>query len=117
MTELTLEPKSEIERNWAMLSHLLGLVPIPIVHILGPFLVWLIKKEESPFIDSHARESVNFQISIFVALLISGWLCLFVIGFLLIIVVLATDIVLVVTAALKAKNGGNFRYPLSLRFF
>ena len=117
MSEVNIQPNLEIERNWAMLAHLLGLVPIPLVHILGPFLVWLIKKGESSFIEENAKEATSFQISVLIALVISWWLCFFVIGFLLVPCVILTDIVLVITAAVKAKNGENFRYPFSLRFF
>ena len=117
MTEVTVEPNLEIERNWAMLAHLLALVPIPLVPVVGPLLIWLIKRGESPFIEAHAKESASFQMTVLLALLISGWLCLFVIGFLLIIGVLIADVVLIITAAFKAKKGENFRYPFTLRFF
>ena len=117
MTEVNIQPNLEIERNWAMLAHLLGLVPIPFIAILGPLLVWLIKKGGSSFIETNAKESASFQITILLALLISGWLCLFVIGFFMIVAVLIADVVLVITAAVKAKNGESFRYPFALRFF
>ncbi len=117
MTEVIDTQKQEIERNWAMLSHLLGLIPIPLVHILGPLLVWIIKKDSSPFVGTHAKESINFQITVFIAFLVSGWLCLFVIGFFCLIAVFVTDLILVVTAAIKAKAGEEFHYPMSLRFF
>ncbi|MCB9757622.1 MAG: DUF4870 domain-containing protein [Candidatus Omnitrophica bacterium] len=117
MTEVSIQPNAEIERNWAMLSHLLGLVPIPLVAILGPLLVWLIKKEESSFVEQNAKESASFQITVLIALLIAGWLCFFIIGFFLIIGILLADLILVITAAIKAKQGLLFRYPFALRFF
>jgi len=54
MTDVTIETNPEIERNWAMLAHSLGLILIPFVNIVGPFLVWLIKRNSSAFIDAHA---------------------------------------------------------------
>ncbi len=117
MTELNIQPNLEIERNWAMLAHLLGLVPIPLIAILGPLLIWLVKKGESSFIESHAKEAASFQITVLIALLISGWLCFFIIGFFLIAAVLLTDLILVFIAAVKAKKGENYRYPFALRFF
>jgi uncharacterized Tic20 family protein len=117
MTEVIDVQNQEIERNWAMLSHLLGLIPIPFVHVLGPLLVWLLKKDSSSFVGTHAKEAINFQITIVIALVVSGWLCLFVIGFLCLIAVFVTDLILVITAASKAKRGESFHYPLSLRFF
>lgn len=117
MSDVTIETNSEIERNWAMLAHFLGLVPIPFVNVLGPLLVWLIKKDKSSFIDAHAREAANFQITFLIAFLISFWLCAVLIGFLLLGIVILTNLVLVFTAAVKAKHGESFRYPFSLRFF
>ena len=117
MTDVTIETNPEIERNWAMLAHALGLILIPFVNIAGPFLVWLIKRNRSAFIDAHAREAANFQITCSIAYFISFWLCAVFIGYLLIGIVFLTDLFLVVTAAVKAKKGESFRYPLSLRFF
>lgn len=117
MTQVTVESNPEIERNWAMLSHVLGLILVPFVNILGPYVVWLIKKDKSSFIDAHAKEAVNFQITCAIAYLISYWLCAVLVGYLLMGVVFLTDLFLVFTAAIKAKNGEAFRYPFSLRFF
>jgi len=117
MTEVIIETKPEIERNWAMLAHLLGLVPIPFVNVLGPLLVWLVKKDTSTFVDAHARESANFQITMLLAFFISVWLCVILIGFFFIVVVAITNLVLVLMAAIKAKKGESFRYPFALRFF
>ncbi|HZV47575.1 MAG TPA: DUF4870 domain-containing protein, partial [Thermodesulfovibrionales bacterium] len=53
-------------RNWGMLCHLGALAAflgIPLGHLLGPFIIWLIKKNDHPFIDEQGKESLNFQIS------------------------------------------------------
>lgn len=117
MSEINIQPNIEIERNWAMLAHLLGLVPIPLVGILGPLGIMLIKKGESAFVETHAREAMSFQITVLIAAIISAWLCFFLIGFLFLAIVFIANFILIISAAVKAKSGENFRYPFSLRFF
>ncbi len=117
MSEVNIQPNLEIERNWAMLAHFLGLVPIPLVGILGPLVILLIKKGESTFVEINAREAMSFQITVLIAVMISAWLCFFLIGFLLLGIIFITNFILVISAAIKAKKGENFRYPFSLRFF
>lgn len=117
MTEVTVEKNPEIERNWAMLAHLLGLIPFPFFNVLGPLLVWLIKKNESTFIATHARESANFQVTMLLAFFVSFWLIAILIGFFLIVALAVTNLVLVFMAAVAAKKGDSFRYPFALRFF
>ena len=65
------------ERTWATLAHLTGLLfflPIPFAHILGPLVVWLLKRSESDFVDRHGKAAVNFQITftIYFLLLLAG---------------------------------------------
>lgn len=112
-------PTSE-ERNWAMIAHLAGLASylgvIPFASIIGPLIVWLLKKDSSAFVDEHGKESLNFQITMSIAFAISVALCLVVIGFFILPFLAIWIIVLVVIAAIKAVNGEHFRYPLSIRF-
>lgn len=117
MTEVNIENNQEIERNWAMLAHFLGLAPMPILNVLGPLLVWLLKKDSSTYIQQHAKEAVNFQVTVLIGLFISFWFCAILIGFLMIGVILITNIVLVFACAIKAKHGEIVRYPFALRFF
>jgi uncharacterized Tic20 family protein len=116
------EPTSD-EKTWAMLAHLSGflgyLVVIPFASIIGPLVVWLLKKDASTFVDEHGKESINFQItmSIFYAI---TWVLLFSIIFTLIAIPLfgllgVWIVVLVIVAAIKAVNGEDFRYPLTIR--
>ena len=71
-----------------MLSHasaLLGFVVPWVFHVLGPLIVWLAKRADSPEIDAHGRESLNFQISMLIYNLVAGVLCLVLIGFVLLL--------------------------------
>jgi uncharacterized Tic20 family protein len=104
--------------NIAMLCHLLALIGYFTVigHIVGPLILWLIKKDEHPFIDEHGKESLNFQISMSIYFLLSIPLwCLF-IGIPITVVLAVVDLVLVIIAGLKAANGEHYRYPMTIRF-
>lgn len=103
---------------WAMLCHLgafAGYI-IPFGQIIVPLAIWLIKKEESPLIEDQGRESLNFQISMTIYLIISVILTLIIIGFVLLIAVAIFDIVMVIIASVKANSGQRYRYPLTIRF-
>jgi uncharacterized Tic20 family protein len=105
-------------KTWGMLCHLAAFAGyvIPFGNIFGPLVVWLIKKDQSAFVDYHGKESVNFQLTITIAAMISAFLCLVLIGLILLPVVLLFDLIMKVIAAVKASNGERFRYPLSIRF-
>ena len=111
-------PLTSEVRNWAMLCHLIALLAAPLVgfgHIVGPLVVWLLKREVHPFIDDQGKESLNFQISVSLyTLVLLPSLCI-VIGFPLLIALGIADVILVIVAAIKASSGQTFRYPLCLR--
>jgi len=101
-----------------MLSHLLALVGylvIPFGNVAAPLIIYLMKKDESPFVADQAKESLNFQISVCIYALISGVLILILIGFLLLIVVGVAGAILTIIASVKAANGEAYRYPLTIR--
>ena len=105
------------DRQWVLLAHLGTLLGYTIV--LGNFLVapfiWLSKKEETTGVADHAKESLNFQLSLTLYLLLSIPLIFLGIGVALIIVLVLLNIVLVIRAALEGDKGRFFRYPLNLR--
>lgn len=105
------------ERSWAMGAHLAALAGfiIPFGNIIGPLIIWLIKKDESPFVDDQGKESLNFQISITIYCIIAALLILIVIGIFLLIGLAILDIVLIIIATVKANSGEKFRYPLTIR--
>ena len=112
--------KDEKQANtWGMLCHLTALslfIGIPFGHIIGPLVVWLIKKDECPFVDEHGKESVNFQISMTIYGIVSVILFIILIGFVLLGVLLIAELVLVIMASVKASNGEKFSYPYTIRF-
>jgi uncharacterized Tic20 family protein len=106
-------------RMWAMFCHLAGLAGLilPAVGcIVGPLIIWQIKKDDFPFVDEQGKEAVNFQISILIYALVSGLLCFACVGFILAPAVAIFDIVFLLIAAVKANDGVHYRYPLCIRF-
>lgn len=106
-------------RRWAMLCHLsalVGLLGNGLGFLVAPLVVWLLKKEDDPFIDDQGKEAVNFQITMFIALFVSGILVLVVIGIALLVVVGIMMIVFPILGAIRANEGETYRYPFSIRF-
>lgn len=106
------EEISKDARMWAMLCHLLGLF----TSFLGPLIVWLIKKDESSFVDNQGKEALNFQITVAIALIASGLLCFACIGIVLMPAVGIVDLVFCIVACAKANGGEAYRYPVCIRF-
>ena len=105
------------ERTWSMAAHvsaLLTLVGIP--SMIGPLVVWLMKKDSSPMVDAHGKEAVNFNISFMLYGIASIILIVVLIGILLIPIVLITWFVLVIIATTRASRNEFYRYPLTIRF-
>ncbi len=109
-------PSAE-EKQWAMFAHLSTLSGfiIPLGNLLGPLIIWQIKKNDMPFVDDQGKEALNFQITVFIAGLISAVLTMVLIGLLLLPIVAIAWIVLSIMAGVKANNGEAYRYPWTLR--
>lgn len=108
------QPVREItsdDKNMAMLCHLLAIF----TSFIGPLVIWLIKKDESPFVNEQGKEALNFQITVIIAMCVSGLLTFVCIGALLIPVVGVVDLVFCIMATVKTSRGETYRYPVSLR--
>jgi len=114
-----LQSEDKDSRMWSMFCHLTALsafVGIPFGNIIGPLIIWLIKKEEFPMVDDQGRESLNFQISMTIYTIVSFFLCFVIIGFLILPAVLLVDLILVIVGSVKANKGEVYRYPFTIRF-
>ena len=101
------------DRLLGLLSHLLAIVPG--VGILGPLVIYLVKRGQSSFVEENAKESLNFQITMILAFIISGILLVVWIGFILLAVLGVAEVVLVIIATIRASENKIYRYPFNLR--
>lgn len=106
------------EQNMGMLCHLLALAGflIPFGNIVGPLILWMVKREEMPFVESEGKESLNFQISVTIYGIVAFMLVFALIGFVLLPAVILFDLICVIFASIEAANGKTYRYPLCIRF-
>ena len=113
-----LATSAQSEKTAAMLCHLTALagVVIPLGNILGPRIVWLVKRDESPLVDREGKESLNFQISMSIYAIISAFFILIFIGFPMLVIVGLVDLILTIVAAVKISNGETYAYPFTMRF-
>lgn len=106
-------------RSWAAFIHASALLGVFIHfpgHLIPPLLLWLLKRDESPELDAHGKEAVNFQISMLIYNAIAAVFCLVLVGFVFLALLWILNAVLVIVAAIKASDGKFFRYPMTIRF-
>lgn len=105
------------EKTFGMLAHLTSLSGfiIPFGSILGPLIIWLIKKDQSAWVDQQGKEALNFNISVAIYAIVASILIFIVIGIFLAIAVGVFWLVMVIIATVKVNNLEDFQYPLSIR--
>ena len=105
------------ERTMAMVCHLLAFAGLafPFGNIIGPLVIWVIKKDQMPLVADQGKESLNFQIALTIYLFIAGVLCFAFIGFLILPVLGIFGVVMTIIAAVKASEGVTYRYPFIFR--
>ncbi|MBS1746295.1 MAG: DUF4870 domain-containing protein [Bacteroidetes bacterium] len=101
-------PPTSDEKTMALLSHLLTFF----FPILGPLIIYLVKKDESSFVAYHAKESLNFQITLFI---ICFLLFISIVGILLLWAVGIISVILVIVATIRASEGKLYKYPFCIR--
>jgi uncharacterized Tic20 family protein len=99
------------ERTWAMLAHLGAII----LGFIAPLVVMLVQGEKSQFTRRHAVESLNFQITLTIAHIISFILWFVIIGILFTIILSVGGLILMIIAGIKANNGEDYRYPVNIR--
>jgi len=106
------------ERTWGMLCHIaafaLFLVPM-LGCVLGPLVVWLIKRDQSEFVADQGKEALNFNISFLIASCVCGVLVYVLIGILLGVALFFYWLAMTIIAGIKASEGVRYRYPFTLR--
>lgn len=106
------------EKNWGMFCHIAvfaGFV-FPFGNLIAPLVLWLMKKDEMPFVDYNGKEVLNFQLTLLIAVLISWLLVVVVIGIFLLAALGVFALVVTIIGLIKASQGEYYRYPLTIRF-
>ena len=109
---------TENERTWGMLAHLSALAGVVIWLlgcVLGPLAVWLSRRDQSEFVAAHAREALNFNITVVLAAVVCIALMVVFVGFILGTALFIGWLVLTLIAAIRASEGELYRYPFTLR--
>src|SRR5687768_4939928 len=99
------------DRTAAVLAHLLTLV----CGFIAPLVIYLVKKDESPYVTEHAKESLNFQITIFLGYIIGFLTLIILIGILILMFIGIIHLVLVIVATIRASENKMYRYPINFR--
>jgi uncharacterized Tic20 family protein len=112
-------PAASNVRTWSALCHASALLGVFLHfpgHLIPPLIVWLAKRDESPELDAHGKEAVNFQISMLIYNLVAAVFCLILIGFVFLAVLWVLNAVFAIIAAIQASDGKFYRYPMTIRF-
>ena len=99
-------------KTMALLAHLLGIL----IGFIGPLVIWLLKKDTSPFVDDQGKESLNFQLTLLIGYIIAGATSCIFIGMLIFPVVWIVWLILGIMGAMKANEGVAYRSPVNIRF-
>ena len=100
------------ERTMAILAHLLGIF----FSFVAPLVIWLIKKDESEFVDYHGKEALNFQLTMLIVYVVGAILSTIRVGLCITLAVWVVIIIFSIMAAVAANKGEYYRYPISIRF-
>lgn len=108
-------PAVEVETNkdartMGMLAHLLG-----ILGFVGPLVIWLVKKDSSPFVEDQGKEALNWQITLLIGYMAGGLTTMICIGFLILPAVSICAIIFGIIGGMKANQGIRYRYPFAIR--
>ncbi len=96
----------------ALLAHILGVA----LGFLGPLIIWLVKKDQSAFVDDQGKEALNFQLTMLIGFLVAGATTFVCIGFVLLPALVVVNIVFCILGGMQANKGVAYRYPVNIRF-
>ncbi len=117
------EKLTEAELTWGSLCHfsaLMGLVwwaPVfhnwvPVGHLVGPLLVWILKRKSSPYVDRNGKEALNFQLFVTVCALLLSFLPFGLLSTYAVTGLAVCSACLAIKAGVRVSNGKPYRYPL-----
>ncbi|HEY5228303.1 MAG TPA: DUF4870 domain-containing protein [Opitutaceae bacterium] len=104
------------DRLWSVLCHLSYFFGFALISFLFPLTVYLVMRSDSPFVTHHAKEALNFHLSLLLYAICCIPLCFIVVGIPLLIVIGLVGIVCSIVASVKASEGICYQYPFAIRF-
>ena len=107
---------SSADRLWSVFCHLSYFFGLALISFIFPLVVYLVTRGDSPYITHHAKEALNFHLSLLVYGLVCVPLCLIFIGIPLLIALAIVGLVCSIVAAVKATQGVYYEYPVTIRF-
>lgn len=116
---MTTAPTYDMTRdsqNWAVGAHLSAFVMVfGIPSLVGPLFVWLLKRDD-PYVESQAKDALNFNISFLLYGIVAALAVVLIVGVVALPIVAVTWFVLVIVAAMAASRGEDYRYPFTIEF-
>jgi hypothetical protein len=109
-------PLASNDRLWSVLCHLSYFFGAALLSFLFPLTVYLVMRTDSPYVTHHAREALNFHLSLLLYIVCSIPLCFIVVGFPIIGAIVLTGVVCSIVAAVKASRGTYYQYPITIPF-
>lgn len=99
------------DKTFGMLAHLLGIF----TGFAGPLIIWLVKKEESPFVDDQGKEALNFQIVMTIGIIVSYFATVVIVGCITLPALIIINLIFAIKGTMKANEGIAYRYPFNIR--
>jgi hypothetical protein len=109
-------PLASNDRLWSVLCHLSYFFGLALISFLFPMVVYLVMRTDSAYVTHHAREALNFHLSLLIYFICCIPLIFIGVGIFLLIAVGLTGIVCSIVAAVKASEGTYYTYPITIRF-
>ncbi|MEM6346126.1 MAG: DUF4870 domain-containing protein [Bacteroidota bacterium] len=118
LSNSSIKPLSEDESTWGMLVHLSSLSGffLGFGWIVAPLIIYLVKKEEMPYVEQEGKKALNFQLTMLILSIISGVLTVILVGIIGLFAVAVMQLIFPIIAGLKARDGVDYRYPFSFEF-
>src|SRR6202522_1815925 len=107
---------SSNDRLWSVLCHLSYFFGFALISFLFPLTVYLVMRTDSAYVTHHAREALNFHLSLLLYIVCCIPLCFIVVGVPLLVAIGLTGVVCSIVAAVKASKGTYYQYPITIRF-
>jgi len=101
------------DRTYCVILHLSSFL----AGFIGPLILWAIKKDASPFVDFHGKQSMNFHLTLLIAGIVSFVLVFVLVGFFMLLALGVAYLVITILAAVAANRGEYYKFPLTIQFF